>query len=100
MGDPLRRRGVAFGVSIGTLRPGTLRTLSALATIGSEVVTATEVMVADHADSSLNRSTILDGAAGRLNLFLETGGETCPHPEWPLLRAVAEGWRDIVIQAS
>jgi hypothetical protein len=75
-------------------RPGTLKTL---ATMRSAAV---EAAAANRAHAPLNRSTALARAADLLNRLLETGGETCPHPEWPLLRDAIEKWRNIVVTAG
>jgi len=61
---------------------------------------AVEAAAANRAHAPLNRSTALARAADLLNRLLETGGETCPHPEWPLLRDAIEKWRNIVVTAG
>lgn len=79
---------------VSGLRPGTLKALCILHAI------AGEARVALNARSPLNRSTAVNRAAVDLTILIETGGNFCPEPEWPLIRDLAENWKDIFTRAG
>ena len=53
-----------------------------------------------HSVSALSRSAALGRANAALTRLIETGGETCPEPEWPLIKNIAETWRGIISKAG
>lgn len=76
------------------LRPGTLAALRTLRVVSADARTAR------NATALLNRSTALNRASAALTRLIETGSETCPEPEWPLIRDIAIKWRDIISKAG
>ena len=76
------------------LRPGTLEVLRVLRQV------ADEAHVARNSVSALSRSAALGRANAALTRLIETGGKTCPEPEWPLIKKIAEQWRDIISKAG
>ncbi|UCH97628.1 MAG: ATP-binding protein, partial [Candidatus Aminicenantes bacterium] len=76
------------------LRPGTLETLRTLR------ASASEARVALHSQAPLNRSTAIGRAVADITRLLETGETTCPEPEWPIIKEIAEKWRDIFSKAG
>jgi hypothetical protein len=76
------------------LRPGTLQALRDLRAV------AVDVTVAHHSEAPLNRSAALNRASARLKRLIETLPETCPFPEWPLLKGIADSWQKIVISVG
>ena len=76
------------------LRSGTLKALRVLRQA------AEEARVARHSVSILSRSAALGRANGLLTRLIETGEETCLQPEWPLIKKIAEQWRDIISKAG
>jgi hypothetical protein len=76
------------------LRAGTLAALRVLRQV------AEEARVARLSVSALSRSAALGRANAVLTRLIEMGGETCPEPEWPLIRNSAEKWRDIISKAG
>jgi hypothetical protein len=76
------------------LRPGTVAALRTLQAV------AADARVAQHALAPLNRSTALNRAIAALTGLINTENTTCPEPEWPLIRGVAEKWHGIVSRAG
>ncbi|WP_428269343.1 AAA family ATPase [Haliangium sp.] len=76
------------------LRPGTLTALTLLRRATAEVHKAQTTR------APLNRQTALARAGALLQELIEHGAETCEQPEWPLVHAMAEGWRDLVVTAG
>ena len=76
------------------LRPGTLEAMRAFRQVSAEA------RVARNSVSALSRSAALGRANATLTRLMETGGTSCPEPEWPLIKEIAERWRDIVSKAG
>ena len=77
-----------------SLLPATLETLEVLRSA------AAEAAAAHRAHAPLNRAAALGRAADLLHRLVGSGDASCPGPEWPLIRDVAERWRDAVLRAG
>jgi len=76
------------------LRPGTLEALRTLRTV------ACEARAAYHSEAPLNRSTAIGRANAALTLLIDKDESSCQQPEWPLIKEIAEEWRDILNEAG
>jgi len=72
------------------LRPKTINTLRRLHQI------ALEINIAEQSVSKLNRSAALNRALGELTTLIGEVEEICPFPEWPIVKTIAEQWREII----
>lgn len=68
------------------LRSGTLKILRMLHTISKDV------HVAGKALSPFKRSKITEQAISVLNQLIEKNGDSCPNPEWGLIKRIAQIW--------
>lgn len=71
------------------LRPGTIKALRILRSAAGEARTALR------SHSLLHRSTAVNRAVDSLSNLVETGGQDCPEPEWPLVQDIARKWLDL-----
>ncbi|MCI0646258.1 MAG: ATP-binding protein [Chloroflexi bacterium] len=72
----------------------------AVATLRRLRVAAMEAAVAIESVSKLNRSTALGRAGAALTELIQDVAETCPYPEWPIVKEIAEKWRDVLSLAA
>lgn len=73
------------------LRMETLATLQRLRHISLEATVAQESV------SLLNRSAALNRALSELGQLIEEVEHDCPYPEWPLVKRIAQEWRDLIL---
>ncbi len=73
------------------LRHATIATLERLRHISLEATVAQESV------SLLNRSAALNRALSELALLVEDVHKSCPYPEWPLVKTIAQEWRDMIL---
>lgn len=59
-----------------------------------------EANVANESISRLNRTAALGRAGAVLTEFIENVEQICPYPEWPIVKSIAESWRDILSLAA
>ncbi|MCP4214240.1 MAG: AAA family ATPase [bacterium] len=76
------------------LRPGTLSLLRIL------YDTARDARVAINSQSPLNSITVISRANTTLLKLIDTGEQTCPQPEWTMLKEISQKWRDILTKAG
>ena len=76
---------------ITPLRHATIATLERLRHISLEATVAQESV------SLLNRSAALNRALSELALLVEDVEQSCPYPEWPLVKTIAQEWRDMIL---
>jgi hypothetical protein len=76
------------------LRPGAIATLRRLREV------ALEAQVAVESISKLNRSAALGRAVSTLTEMITDVKESCPDPEWPIVKEIAEQWRDVLSKAA
>lgn len=76
------------------LRPRVIATLQRLRAV------ALEAHVAAESASKLNRTTALGRAVGALTALMDDVEQTCPYPEWPLIKETAQRWREILAKAG
>ena len=73
------------------LRVDTIATLDRLRHISLEAT------VAHQSVSLLNRSAALNRALSELAQLVEDVKRRCPYPEWPLVKVIAQEWRDMIL---
>jgi hypothetical protein len=61
---------------------------------------ALEAQVAIESISKLNRSAALGRAVSTLTEMIADVKNTCPDPEWPIVKQIAEHWRDVLSKAA
>jgi hypothetical protein len=76
------------------LRPGTMKALRVLRSVASDV------RVSLNALTPITRSNSIVQARATLNQLIEKGEPSCHFPEWPLVKEIAERWRDILGKAD
>ena len=76
------------------LRPGAIATLNRLQDIALDVALAEETI------SRHNRSAALGRAGANLTRLINDVEDSCPYPEWPIVKEIAIKWRDIVSLAG
>jgi len=76
------------------LRPRVIETLKRLRRVAQEAAVASESI------SKLNRSAALGRAVGSLTELIDDVEHTCPYPERPIVKKIAEGWRDMLALAA
>jgi hypothetical protein len=76
------------------LRPCALEALRTLRSVASEA------RVVLHSEAPLNRSTAIGRANAALTLLIDKDETSCQQPEWPLIKEIAEKWRDIFSKAG
>jgi len=62
--------------------------------------TAQEANVAKASLSKLNQTAALNRAIANLTTLIADAEKTCPYPEWPIIKKIAQSWQGVLVEVA